>query len=566
MFYAIHIPEIEINAEADAFMERDDPGLTAYFDARESWGWDEYATICVSGDDWFTPAGIERLNSIKADFLAIKGVSSVLSVLDVPLLRQRPDQKPKLLKLREETSSLLEPDVDLVAAREELKTHELARGNLISADARSLNILVYMSFQMDASKESRDIVEQRHAIVKQIREVVSEWQPKIADPIRISGLPVINVTMFEYIRHDLIVFGLASLAIFTIAFGIIYRRWRFVLIPIICCLLPAVAMLGRLAYNGVPVALVTSNMPVLLFVLMLPYNVYFIERYRERRSREPEESSLDSSMAALRAIFIPCVFSCATTLAGFFALSTSKIIPIRDFGEMMTLGMIVGFVIVFLFLPAVFSRLRPLKVVHNSGSFEPKKSRGLVRVLERATLSKPAVVLFVSLVALLISVEGVRRLSAESKITSYFWPSSEIYQGLEFIDQEFGGTTWIELILTSKDEGFFSRKEGLEAIALAESYFDSVPESGNILSLTKVRDEMRKTVKSEWFPIVPDSLLLKLGRIASPELIGQTANSDFTVGRSTIRMKETSPTLESETYPRRSRPSLWLHIRRYSGR
>ena len=106
-----------------------------------------------------------------------------------------------------------------------------------------------------------------------------------------------------------------------------------------------------------------------------------------------------------------------------------------------------------------------------------------------------------------------------------------------------GGTTWIEIILTSEEEGYFSRKQGLEAIELAESYFDTVPETGNILSLTKVRNEMRKTVRRDWFPIVPDSMLLKLGRIASPELIGQTANSNFTVGRSTIRMKETAPTL-----------------------
>ena len=28
-----------------------------------------------------------------------------------------------------------------------------------------------------------------------------------------------------------------------------------------------------------------------------------------------------------------------------------------------------------------------------------------------------------------------RRISAENKFTSYFWPGSEVYDGLEFIDQ-----------------------------------------------------------------------------------------------------------------------------------
>ncbi len=89
--------------------------------------------------------------------------------------------------------------------------------------------------------------------------------------------------------------------------------------PMLCCLLPAVGMLGALAYYGIPVALVTSNMPVLLFVLMLPYNVYFIERFRELRALHPEESAAESTLHSLKAIFVPCLFSCATTVAGFAA-------------------------------------------------------------------------------------------------------------------------------------------------------------------------------------------------------------------------------------------------------
>lgn len=549
-FFAAWIPRIEINAETDAFIAEDDPGLGTYFETRADWGWDEYATVCVTADDWFSEAGVARLKTMEAEFLAIPTVTSVMSVLDVPLLRQRPDERPKLLELQKDASSLREAEVDLEAAKLELLDHELAKGNLISADGRSLNLLVYLSFQMVDGKVEREVIDQRRDMVAGVREVIGRWAPQLPEPVRISGIPVINITMFENIRHDLIVFGIASLAIFTLAFALVYRDWRFVLMPMLCCLLPAVGMLGALAYYGIPVALVTSNMPVLLFVLMLPYNVYFIERFRELRALHPEEPAAESTLHSLKAIFVPCLFSCATTVAGFAALSTSRIIPIRDFGKMMTIGMLVGFCSVFLFIPAFSALLKGARVGRKRrGEGEPsdrggtRRSRGLVRLLERSALAHPVAVLAVSLVVLLLSSEGVRRLSAESKITSYFWPGSEVYQGLEFIDQNLGGTTWIEIILSSEEEGYFGRREGLEALRLAESYFDSLPETGNILSLTKVRDEMRKTLRREWFPILPDSLLLKLSRIASPELIGQTANADFTVGRSTIRMKETAPTL-----------------------
>ena len=324
IFFALWVPRIEINAETDAFMAEDDPGLGTYYETRGDWGWDEYATVCVTADDWFSEAGVSRLLAIEEAFFAIPSVSSVMSVLDVPLLRQRPDEKPKLLELQQRATSLREPGVDLAAARAELMDHELAKGNLISADGRSLNMLVYLSFQMVGGKVEKEVIDQRREMVAGIREVIREWQPQLDEPVRISGIPVINITMFENIRHDLIVFGIASLAIFTLAFALVYRRLRFVLMPMLCCLLPSVGMLGALAYFGIPVALVTSNMPVLLFVLMLPYNVYFIERYRERRSLYPEESGAESTLQSLRTIFIPCLFSCATTLAGFAALSTSR--------------------------------------------------------------------------------------------------------------------------------------------------------------------------------------------------------------------------------------------------
>ena len=542
VYFATWIPKVEINAETDAFMEEDDPGLATYFETRGDWGWDEYATVCVTAEDWFTPEGVARLEAMREDFLAIGSVSSTLSILDVPLLRQRPGVKPQLTKIKEQTKFLAEEGIDLEAAERELKTHELARGNLITTDGRSLNILVYISFRMVDGKVEKEVIDQRREMVAGVREVVEKWQPQLSEPTRLSGIPLINITMFENIRHDLIVFGIASLAIFTLAFAVVYRRWRFVLIPMICCLLPSVGMLGALAYKGVPMALVTSNMPVLLFVLMLPYNVYFIERYRERRSSNPEEPGIASTLAALRSIVVPCLFSCATTLAGFAALSTSKIIPIRDFGEMMTVGMIVGFCVVFLFIPAVSSRLKPLRYQLREDD-RPKRARGLVRLLQQVALGRPVMVLLASAIVLSISVGGVRKLTAESKITSYFWPGSEVYQGLEFVDQNLGGTTWIEVILTSEEEGYFSRRPGLEAIALAESYFEGLPETGNILSLTKVRTEMRKTVRKEWFPFLPESMLLKIGQIASQELISQTTNADFTVGRSTIRMMETAPTL-----------------------
>ena len=558
------IPRLDLNSNTDAFIEEESPEVSAYYETREEWGTDEFAVFCVTADDWFTPEGMRRLKEIEADLQQVDFVESTMSILDVPLLRQEPDKKPNLLFNRWKMASLREDQVDLAAAAVEHQGHRLTVGNLISADGRSLNVLAYLDWRKQNGTLIPPINERRERLVEGVREVAAKWNARLDEPVRLSGVPFIQMTRFQNMRDDLIVFGLAALALFLLAFTLVYRRLRFVLIPIVCCLLPPVGILGAMAFFGIPIGFVTSNMPVLLFVLMLPYSVYFIEAYRERRADCPGEDGLSSSLEALRAIALPCFFSCATTLAGFAALGLSKVIPISNFGKSMAVGMAVGFVVVFVFLAAV-SRPLPGIRVEDAGVSARRKPPGWVRLLERLSLTRPGLVVLSSAVVLVLALAGVWRISAESKFSSYFWPHSEVYRGLEFIDQKMGGTTWIEVVLKSGEKGYFRKPGGIRALETVEDYFHGLPETGNIMSLISLRDEMRKTFRPEWFPWLGDDLLLSTIQKEEPDLVGQTTSKEFTTSRTTVRMRETAPGLNRQRILRGLQDHLAEHGEAFEG-
>ena len=109
LFFATAIPRLDINADTDAFLEEESAGVSAYYEAREDWGTDEFAVLCVTADDWFTPEGVARLRDIEADLKKSPFVASTVSLLDVPLLRQDPDRKPDLLFLARGIKSLRDP-------------------------------------------------------------------------------------------------------------------------------------------------------------------------------------------------------------------------------------------------------------------------------------------------------------------------------------------------------------------------------------------------------------------------------------------------------------------------
>lgn len=545
IFFTIQIPKIDINANTDGFIEEESETVATYYETRGDWGTDEFAAFCVTADDWFTPEGIARLKEINADLAAVDYVGHTVSILDVPLLRQQPDEKPSLLGLFRLLKQLGDPDADLARAKAEHAEHQLTVDNLISRDGRHLNVLAFLDWSQMEGHAKADINERRLKLVEGVRRVAEKWNARLREPVRLSGIPIIQITMFQNMKGDLIIFGIASLALFTLAFFFFYRRIRFVLMPVVCCLLPPLTMLGGMAFFKVPLGFVTSNMPVLLFVLILPYTVYFIERYRERRLEIPEEDGLSSTLHALAAVIVPCTFSMATTVAGFVALGASKIIPIRDFGQTMTIGMGIGFLIVFVFIATASRRLPGLTFQRRAGeNANNDQPRGLVRIFERITLKSPITIVVSSLILLAIAIIGVRQLTAESKFSSYFWPGSEVYQGLEFIDQKMGGTTWVEIILTSEDPGYFHSDDGLAAIETAQSYFDKVAATGNILSLAQLRDEMRKTFKPEWFPTLTDQAILQGLNLVAGDLIKQTTSQDFKTTRITVRMKETTPDLD----------------------
>jgi predicted RND superfamily exporter protein len=547
------LPKVAVDASTRLLLDEHDPDLTYYSRTRRLWpSDDEFAIICCRRADWFTPESLEVLRGIQADVEAAPHVKKVLSLLSVPLLRQGAFPVPRLAG---------EKGVDLAKAREELTAHAIARGVFISEDGRDAVLLAYLDQPPEYQRLDRrrtELVEagdveglaatdagfevaaaenraRRLAMVTGIRAAAAKWSPSTEGPIRLSGLPIINLSLIEFVDHDVRVFGIASLLLFALAFAAVYRKLRWIALPIVACMVPVVLILGSMAALGLKLTVITANLPLLLFVVMLPYTVYLIERYRERRAGRPGESHLDSTAGAARDIWLPCLYSCTTTMAGFASLLTSGVKPVWWFGLMMTIGLGVGLGCAFLFFPAA---LRPLRALEDPRAKAEPEPSGLVRWLEHAVLRAPRAVVLSGAVLLAVAGWGCTRITAENKFIDYFWPGTEIYDGLEYIDRRMGGTTPLDVILTSKEPGYFKKPEGVEAIRAASAYLEKVPEVGNITSLATLLDEARK---ARMLSSVSVGTLAGFKQV-EPILL-DLATADFTTARVSVRFRETAPSL-----------------------
>lgn len=555
-FLGWQLRKLEVDAGTNMLLNENDPDLQYYNKTRADWEYDEYTIVCVHREDWFTPEAVQLLQDFSDALLKIENVQKVTSILTVPLIRVKPIN---FFSSKIVLPFLTTPKIDLAKARDELVSHTQAQGNLISSDGKNLSILVYLRVPDDVRKLEPEwnrlngvgdkaaiarmrpdyeaaikrLRVMRTAQVLEIRRVCREWQPKFDEPIRLSGLPIINVNMVEHVQADMKSFGIAAAAMFVIGFAVVFRKIRWTVLPILTCLLPVILILGAMVLLEKRITVITSNMPVLLFILMLPYTVYFVERYRERRALDPNEEPATTTAESAKDIWIPCLYSATTTMAGTASLLTSGISPVRTFGLMMSVGMGVGLMTAFLFLPSAVKPLRGLPGKQVS-------PRGPLAWLAHVALKVPVLVIALSVAALGVAIWGTTKLTVESKVIDYFRKKSEVYQGLEYIDVRMGGTTPLEIMLRSDQEGYFKTPEGFAAIRAAAEYFQGVPETGNVRSLATLVDEFKKAAPKANDQFVL-GLMLKLEE--AKLLIREFCTEDFKTARILIRMRETAPTL-----------------------
>ena len=559
------LPGFRVEFGSDVLLNERDPDLAYYNDTRKDWGDDEYLVVCTHRDGgWFTPEGAALLCEFAKDMRALPGARSITGVTTVPLLRNGvPGLVPSPVTIAGPDGKL-NPKVNLEKAREELVEHALAVGNVISPDGQDTSVLVFLEVNADLVrleherrmlmakpkdaearkrlKEIEPVYQQQRAelalrrksLVEGAREQVKRWEPRIG-AIKLSGLPIINVGLLEHVRSDILNFGVLALAVFTLALLAIYRRLRWLFLPLVACLLPVGFMLGVMAFTGQSMTIVTSNMPVLLFVLMLPYAVYFIERYTERRRMDPSEPVSVTCARATAEIWRPCLYSALATMVGTAAHIGSGIYPVRTFGIMMTVGTGLGLATTMLLIPAATAKLRPLDV----GTAGPARSpSGPLRFLTALVLRAPLPVVLFSLAVFGVSIWGTLRIKVETKFIDYFWPKSEIYQGLNYIDKQLGGTTPIEVVLKSDKKGFFRTEQGLAALEATAGCFRDDPATGNLRSMKTLVDEVRKSMKKA----KPETVAGLVSKLA-PDLVTELCNKDATQARVLVRLKETSPLL-----------------------
>jgi predicted RND superfamily exporter protein len=281
---------------------------------------------------------------------------------------------------------------------------------------------------------------QNHENIIKIREIMQNYRQY--GVLYLGGVPMITDDMITFIKNDLVVFGFGVFIFLVLMLGIIFRRKRWVTLPLVSCIYAGLLMIGLLGLVGWQVTVISSNFISLMLISTMAMNIHLVVRYRQLRNDFPEKSQRDLVAEMANKMVWPCLYTALTTIMAFTSLVVSDIKPVIDFGWMMTIGLSVTFLTSFLLFPSLlimFDRTTPTASDDTQYKFTAK----LAHITERHGNK----VLFLSVLLAMVSVYGITRLEVENSFINFFSENTEIHQGLKLIDEKLGGTTPLDIII-----------------------------------------------------------------------------------------------------------------------
>ncbi|MFT5421188.1 MAG: putative RND superfamily exporter protein, partial [Candidatus Endobugula sp.] len=472
LFLASQLGNLKIDASSDALTLEYDKDLDYFRAVSQRYQSGDFLVVTYKPNgDLMADASLDHLRRLRDELLTVDGVAGANSILDVPLLYSPP---VSLLDVAGGVKTLLDKGVDRTLAKAEFTDSPVYKDMLLGPDGKTTAILLNLAIdetfidlvrERDALRLQRDTeslssaealrlaevskeflaystaaTEQSHHRVQQVREVVSGYKGEAQ--IFLGGVSMITADMVEFIRSDIMVFGLGIILFIIVILSIIFRRWQLVLLPLTTCFLAVVVMMGFLAAIDWRLTVISSNFVALLLIICLMMTIHLIVRYREASQRNPQLDNAERIKETLCVMAKPCLYTVLTTMVAFVSLVVSGIRPVIDFGWMMAMGLVVAFVLAFLIIPAGLRLLPEIKT-----EVSKDKSAAFTLIFSRFTERNGVLILVLGAVATVVSIIGVKQLEVENRFIDYFHSSTEIHQGMLVIDQQLGGTITLDIIL-----------------------------------------------------------------------------------------------------------------------
>ena len=524
--------DFQLDASSDTLLLENDPDLKYLREVNTKYGSKDFLVLTYAPkENLLSPVAVKNLTDLKNDLASLSWVSNVITILDVPLLKNNDDSLSERIKNYKTLSS---KDSDKKRGFDEIINSPIYKEFVISKDGKTSGILVYIKtdkklsslvktknnyldrkdkdqltsedkkkykkFLKEYDDYKKSYNQKNHQNINEIRKILKSY--KNTAEIHLGGIPMIADDMMTFIKNDIMVFGAGVFLFIVCTLWFVFRNLLWVFIPLLSCFFSVLIMVGLLGLVGWKVTVISSNFIALMLILTMAMNIHMSVRYLQFKKENPNISNSEAILWTSGKMFWPILYTVLTTICAFLSLIFSDIKPIIDFGWMMTVGLLVSLSITFTLLPAILNILSKENV-----NYEGEKKSIITSFLSKFAQKNTKTIFVSTLFVIIVSIIGITKLEVENSFINYFDKKTEIYKGMKLIDDELGGTTPLDIIIKfpdkeeiektdddfdswddeDKDEAkyWFTRNK-IDRITKVHDYLDNLQAVGKVISFASM--------------------------------------------------------------------------------
>ena len=345
------------------------------------------------------------------------------------------------------------------------------------------------------------------------------------EKLYVAGRPIVEGTMAYLGPRDMQRMVPIVIAVIIFVLLLVLRSVKSTIFTLLVVLFSAIWAFGLMALLRIPVYAVTTMIPVMLIAIGVADGIHLYSHLMLFIRNNPAATKKEAVLDMLKEMWKPVVMTSVTTAVGFISLLTSEVYPIKYFGIFTAFGVMVAMVFSLALIPAglmVFGLPRTGQKAKDEAE-EDRFFTAFARFINRHKYTT----IWVSVGIVAISIIGMSRVWINSSFLDKFETDSDIVQTDKFINEHFGGTSTLNVILDASEPDAFKKPAILRAIDDLQLDVDgSLEVVGNSFALTDYLKRMNKVMHadSEKYNQIPGSKALVAQYLLLYEMSGDPEN------------------------------------------
>jgi uncharacterized protein len=509
IFFGYGLTKVSINSDILSYLKNDDV-VRLFNRIGADYGGNTMAMVAIEGQEIFSTPTLTTIKDLTEAYSQIPGVSSVMSLTNI-LDIKKTEFGLEISKLIDKYAIPSEPEA-LQALKTYVLNKEMYAGKFISTDGK----ITLLICQLQSNTRKETVAAQIHTVTEKLKGPHTTYY---------AGIPLQMLEVNQLLMQDLkILIPIVILVVIgTLYFS--FRSLRGVILPLVTVMLATIWAVGLMGWLGVEMSVISNMMPVVLIATGTAYGIHMIAKYAEDVTSEAEKTAQITD--ALSEVGIPILLAGVTTLVGFLTFGGSYLTAITQFGLFSAFGVGAAMLLAITFLPAVLSFLKVPSQRQQEHQTEHHLFVKWMDALGNVVLRYEKWIVAGSLIIVVLAAFGIPRIKTEVNMIEFFPEASDIRRSDKLMQQYFGGSTPIQMLVQGDLKNPFVLKEMLRL----ERYLESISYVNNTQSIADLICEMNNVMNGHaTIPETTEQVANLLFMLEGDDMMTQLVNTDYSEG------------------------------------